>query len=215
LALRNLAGVVFPWFSALEITEAQQAPPQPEAKFRTLVQTSPLAIGRKSASLDERELHRMRPEAGEKPVGKQIPVAVLAEGRFRSAFTAGTLPKGVDVERFRAAQTGDTQSRLLVIGTPYLVSDVLLQRPENAEIFRINQAFLVNLLEAVTGDTDLLAARSRLRSPEYLQEADPVFQAMFKWFHILFLPILVAILGTMRMFRRNRRLGLASTKGAA
>ncbi len=211
-ALANLQDVVIPWGSGLERQDARQ----PQAKFEDLVRSSTGAIPKKTLNLAEVNLHSLRPEAADRRTGVQVPVAVLASGRFRSLFRADSLPPGVARDRFRPAQAVNSESRLIVIGSSHLLSDALLQRQENAEVFRLNFVFLLNLLEAASGDTDLLAARSRVRSLAYLANVGPGFQSAFKWFHILFLPILLAVWGTLRLTRRNRRIGLAAeSEGAA
>ena len=207
-ALTNLAAVVLPWGSGLDLKTVKQ----PDARFEVLVQTSAGVIEKKSQNLAEATLHALQMEGADRRAGRQIPVAVLASGKFRSIFSAGSLPPGADKERFRNAQAANSESRLIVIGSSFLLSDILLQRQENAEIYRFNHIFLSNLLEAAAGDTDLLAARSRVRAPEYLGNLGTGFQGFFKWFHILFLPSLLAIWGTVRLNRRNRRVGLPLTE---
>lgn len=207
-ALADLSAVIFPWLSGLDIKSAKQ----PDAKFEVLVQSSAGAISKNNLSLDVRHLNELKPEPGDARTGRQVPTAVLAQGKFRSIFQADTVPaaiSGAERALFRTAQAANSESRIVVMGTAYLVSDVLLQRPENAEIYRFNQVFLTNILEAVSGDTDLLAARSRIRSPEYVENVSPGFKSFFKWFHILFLPLLVGAWGTWRLASRNRRSGLA------
>lgn len=205
-SLRDLEAIIFPWFSGLDLKEALQ----PKVKYSVLVQSSTGAISRKTGNFDPRSLYVMRPEPNESRTGRHIPLAIMAVGKFKSAFSADSLPTGVRADRFRAEQTGDDISRMIVMGTPYLVSDVLLQRQENAEIFRYNQTFLMNLLEAVSGDEDLIAARSRIPQMRLLESTGETFQTLFKWFHILLLPLGLAVFGTLRLIRRNQRMGITS-----
>ena len=210
-ALANLAAVVIPWASSLDLKTVKQ----PDARFEVLVQSTATAIPKKSLNLADSNLHSLQMEAADRRTGRQVPIAVLASGKFRSIFSAETVPPGADRARFRSAQATNSESRLIVIGSSYLLSDILLQRAENAEIYRFNHIFLSNLLEAAAGDNDLLAARSRVRAPEYLANVGTGFQSLFKWFHILFLPSVLAIWGTVRLTRRNRRVGLPSEESSS
>ena len=153
----------------------------------------------------------METEPGDKPAGEnRIPLAVFAKGKFKSAFTADNLPPDSNPKQFMAEQIDDSKANLIVIGTPYLVSDILLQRQGNAEVYQYNQIFLTNLLESVSGDDELLAARSRVKVTNYLERTGEAFESLFKWFHILFLPAILSIFGAIRLMQRNKRLGIAT-----
>ena len=208
--IRNTSQVVVPWFSGLDIREAAQGT---DVKYTTLVQTTEGAVKRTSSSLGLKEIQDVGRSPTDERVPRPVPVAVLANGKFHSAFTLNTIPKNEDRAKFREIQPGDTKSNLLVIGSPYLVSDMLLKNEFNMQIYRVNYSFLVNALEAIGGDTDLLAARSRIRSIERLSQTSKLGETIFTWFHILALPLLLGIYGTVRLARRNQRRGLESSTG--
>ena len=111
-ALKELQQLIFPWFSSLDVKEARQA----EVSFSTMIQSSPQAITRDSSSLSLRDIQSIGQEGGDSRVEGPRPVAVLAQGKFRSAFSSDKLPEGVNVDRFRSAQVGDTRGTLAVIG---------------------------------------------------------------------------------------------------
>lgn len=213
--------VVIPWFSGLDVQEARQ----PEMKYKVLVESSEDAISRESSSLNLKDIQTVGELPSDKKVQAPQPIVVLAEGRLLSAFTEDTLPKDVDKNSFKPAQSGESKSTIVVVGSPYLVSDVLLRNEPNLEIFKLNQSFVTNLLEGIGGDTDLLAARSKVRtidtihSPPALFEAlgmsAGTFETLFKFFHIFTLPVALGVFGALRMLDRNRRKGLETTKGKA
>ncbi len=214
-AVLPIEQIVFPWFSGLDVKEALQ----PDARFSVLVQSSESAIARQSTALGLKELQNLGQAGTDRAVGRQVPLAVYAEGKFRSRYANRELPEGIDRAGFIARQGGQTGSKLVVIGTPYLVADILLKNELNLQIFEINKAFLANLLEVAAGDTDLLETRARVKTISQLDNFALIFgpnlgatlEALFMWFHILFVPVALAIYGTMRLFGRNRRRGLETT----
>ncbi|MBI3395608.1 MAG: GldG family protein [Spirochaetia bacterium] len=203
-ALRGNAQVVFPWFSGLKVDPNVQGD---SVRYTTLVQTTGRAVQRTSSQMDLREMLKIG-GPGDAYLPERHPLAVMATGRFKSAFSGDTLPKGIDKTMFRSGQTGDSVSNILAIGTPYIVSDMLLKNELNMRIFRLNWAFLSNLMEAARGDTELSAARSRVRTIDYLSDTGRGFQIFFTWLHVLTIPLALAIYGTFRLIKRNRRRGI-------
>jgi ABC-type uncharacterized transport system involved in gliding motility auxiliary subunit len=196
--------LVFPWFSGLQIDRTHQK----QVDYRVLVSTTESAIRRTVSGLDLRELRRVGSDPGDTAVMERVPVAVLAKGKFMSYFNPEEIPKGVDASLFRQAQVGGTESLMAVVGTPYMVSDLLLRSDQNAQIFRLNIAFLLNLIEGISGDTDLLDARSRVRRLDTMIPFDPEVETFFKWFFTLTIPGALAIYGAFRIAGRTRKRGL-------
>ena len=92
---------------------------------------------------------------------------------------------------------------------------LLLRNQSGLQVFGINRAFVMNLLEAVQGDTDLAAARSRVPALSHLSPLFPespalqsVFESLFTYINVLLIPLCLAIFGTLRLMRRNQRRGL-------
>ena len=204
-AIAPLQMVIMPWFSGLDIKEALQK----DVKFYPLIHSSPGAVSATSGNFTAQSLHTWAPKAEDKRVQNPVPLVVYSQGKFRSAFTEENLPEGQDKERFRRGQKEDTISRLVVIGSPYMVSDIFFKNRSNQVYFSYNYAFLSNLLEVVQGDSDLSAARLRKRiSNQISRKTGKGFERFFQWLHILLLPAALGIFGTLRLVRRNQRLGL-------
>lgn len=208
-ALAPITQLVLPWFSTLDLREATQ----PNVKFQALIVTTPGAIRKENASLDYLDAAKVGTQPDDARLGRAEPVAVLASGRFQSAFRRESLPEGADPALFRESQAGATESKVLVVGTPYLVSDVLFRNETGAAVFGLNRAFLLNLMESIQGDADLAAARARVRTvsrlgPAFTQSA--FLQFIYTWFHILAIPAGLAIYGIARLSGRNRRRGIES-----
>ncbi len=214
-AVRGVQQVVFPWFSGLDIAATKQ----PEVSFVPLAISTPDAISKETAPLGLREMQQIGRDPSDVRVDRPVPVAVLASGRFQSAFTAKEVPKGEDAAAFRAAQSASTKSSLIVLGSAYMVSDILLRNEPNFQIFRINQAFIMNLVEAAQGQNDLASARARVAGIDYIrplfardESLQSKFEKFFMWFHILLLPVLLGVYGARRLSLRNRRRGLEEAK---
>lgn len=213
---RYTGQAVVPWFSDVAYNEKVQS----DVRYRVLLHTSQDVLYREGGSLSLKDLQKVGRERSDVPAGGALPLLIEAKGVFRSAFADGDLPvkdsdKGVDA--FRPGQAANSESTLLLAGTPYLVSDIFLRSEQNLQIFRLNAGFVSALIEKLQGDTDLSAARSHVPSiptlrdpPEIVQYFLPVawFERLFQWMHVLILPGLVAVSGVLRLLRRNRKAGL-------
>ena len=202
-ALAAIGQLVFPWFSSLDIKQAKQ----PGLTFETLVQTSSSAVSLPFANLGYREVNSM----GKNPkeyLGYRAATAVLASGKFKSVYLQKDIPKGADKALHLENQAGETKANLVVIATPYLVSDIMFRNQSGTRIFRLNSAFILNLMEAVEGDTDLLEARSRQRTLSRLIVESNWLKSFISWSFGLVLPFVLSLLGAFRLARRNRKRGL-------
>jgi len=204
-SMASVQQLIFPWFSSIGINKNMQE----LVTYTPLVHTSPRAIKRSASSLELRELAKVGSGPGDEILNEELPVAAMAQGKFKSLFDESNLPKEADSKTFRPGQSGGTQSTIILIGTPYLTSDILLQNRTNAQIFRINLSFLANLIETALGDTDLIAARSKIHYLDTLIQIGKTFELIFSWFFILFIPLLIGIYGIIRLYHRNKRRGIS------
>jgi len=203
-SLSSVEQVILPWFSSIDVMKSKQN----QVQYKTLIQTSPAALKRNASSLELRELAKIGTGPGDEIIQEELPVAVYAKGKFQSGFSQDSLPEEAKADEFRSGQAGGTESSIVIIGTPYMVSDVLLQNRTNAQIFQINLSFILNLIEAAYGDTDLIEARSKIRYLDTLAQTDKTFETLFSWFFILSIPLIIGIYGAFRIFQRNKRRGL-------
>ncbi len=208
-SLAPVEQLVFPWFSSLELREASQ----PGLQYEILVQTSGRAVKRLGTSLDYAEVQKIGKSVGDQFVEQQLPVAALAKGKLKSAFSLDEIPPGVDRKLYKEEETADVTTNLAVIATPYILADILLRSDNGAQVFSLNRAFLFNLIEAMEGDTDLLAARSRQRTFATFSFDNPLLERIITWSFVLLLPLILALYGLLRLTRRSRLRGIA-TKAA-
>jgi ABC-type uncharacterized transport system involved in gliding motility auxiliary subunit len=204
--MKNISYVIFPWFSDLSYDPQKQ----PEAKYYVLVKTTPKAILRKETSLSLKDLQFVgqKPlQEGESFSNASLPVMILAQGKFRSAFK--DIKSKEITSSFLEGQLANTEGKILLIGTPYLVSDIFFRNEANIEYFKVNYSFVQNLLEYLQGDTDLIAVRSKMPFISVIQYQFPVeLQKIFAWFHTLTIPVILGIYGFIRLKNRYRKKGV-------
>ncbi len=205
-SLAPIEQMVFPWFSSLEVKEALQ----PKVKFQTLIQSSSQAISLPTLNLGYGEVQKAS-QGGQARLGYQAPIAVLAKGSFQSAYPSKReIPKGADRLLHLKEQLKESSSHFVLMGTPYLVSDILLRNQMGTSVFSLNRAFIFNLLEAVEGDTDLVAARSRQKTLSTLIVKSKLMKSVISWSFSLGLPLLLGIGGAVRLSRRGHKRGIVS-----
>ena len=206
-AVAPLQQIILPWFSALDLREATQ----PGVEFRELIRSSPYVFRKENTGVDFQEVIDAVQSGTEPFLNQPATLAVLASGKFQSAFGPETLPAGADVTRFRPGQVGDSQGNLVVVGTPYLVSDIMFRTQSGLTAMQINRAFILNLLEVFIGDNDLLEARSRVRGfaqlKLWVQESEG-FQRVITYLFVVGLPLGLALYGFVRLRGRAQRRGL-------
>lgn len=202
-SIETMEQVVVPWFSGLDVTEASQ----PDVAYTTLLQTGTRAVLRESSSLDLKDIQGVGGSPGDEWSGRNIPVAVLATGKFRSEFSKDTIPDGLEKESWLEEGRSD-RSSILIMGTSYFLSDMLLQNDVNVQAFQLNQAFLLNLLEGMGGDQDLAEARARVPGIFFMEKPGEPFESIFSWLHVTLFPLLLGIYGFFRLWKRNRKQGI-------
>jgi ABC-type uncharacterized transport system involved in gliding motility auxiliary subunit len=203
---KNISYVIFPWFSDLSYDPQKQ----PEVKYYVLVKTTPKAILRKESSLSLKDLQFVgqKPlQEGESFSNASLPVMILAQGKFRSAFKE--IKSKELASSFLEGQLANTEGKILLIGTPYLISDIFFRNEANIEYFKVNYSFVQNLLEYLQGDTDLIAVRSKMPFISVIQYQFPVeLQKIFAWIHTLTIPVILGIYGFIRLKNRYRKKGV-------
>jgi ABC-type uncharacterized transport system involved in gliding motility auxiliary subunit len=190
------SAILLPWVSGIETYQDKQ----PEANFETIIQSSPEA-DRKTEFVMIGEEQIANVEI--KPNGTPIKLGVLIKGKLKSAFSKNTIPQGLNKDTFLEKTKDDKTSQILVIGTPYLISDFLIT-DQYFEVFqKTNLPFFMNLMDIFNGDTDLIAMRFK---QSYIKNIKPVKrfeQVLFTSINILLIPLLIGVYAFARMKKRN------------
>lgn len=207
---KNISYVVFPWFSDVQYN----AKVQPGVEYKVLIQTSEKIIEKKEIALNLKELQSILKGKEEAFVNQKLPVMVLAKGKFISGFKDEYESNNLEIEEnqkrnFLVGQLGNTEGKIILLATPYLVSDIFFRNEGNLEYFKINMIFINNILEYLQGDTDLLAVRSKVATVPFLKIAfDRSLELLFSWFHTLLIPVGLAIYGFIRLKKRYKKQGV-------
>ncbi|MBE7412751.1 MAG: GldG family protein [Leptospiraceae bacterium] len=188
--------LLLPWVSSIEINPDKQK----EAKFVKILESTPnaskkgdfLNIGENSVATSELT-----------PNGSPILLGLHIEGALNSAFTQDSIPKLEKKENFISKTVIGKKNNIVVLGTPYLVSDILATREFRETFQETNIPFVMNLLDSMSGDTDLLAARGRKGTIMNLHPFSKTTQIFFSFFNVLAVPIFLALFAFSRLKRRN------------
>lgn len=194
---KNSSAVLLPWVSGIDIKKEKQ----PDAAYNVIIQSTRDADRRADyLTVGENQAAKMQI----KPNGNNIPLGVHIEGVLKSAFRKENIPASANASLFKEKTDQGKKSQIVVIGTPYLISDILLKRETQDTFVKTNIPFFLNLVDILSGDTDLLAARSR---SSYIQNIKPVTkfsQFVYSFINILLIPILAGIYAFWRIKKRNK-----------
>jgi len=184
----RLESIVLPWASSLEPVE-----PAAAAAATVLARSSQEAYV-KSGDYDfspqpRREVDPSRTAAPDRPL------VVLLTGRFPSFWRDKKPPAAGNSSTFRA-QSAETS--ILVVGTSRLADvNLLRQFPENG-------AFLLNAVDWMTLGPDLIGIRSRAADERLLAPVSDQAKSFIKILNIIVVPLLIALLGVVRLNARRR-----------
>ncbi|MCB1193947.1 MAG: Gldg family protein, partial [Leptospiraceae bacterium] len=195
---KDMQYLLLPWVSGIDTF----ADNQKGAKIHTLIQSTKEA-GRNAEyiMIGESQVESQEITAN----GKPIPLGIHVEGSLTSYFKAENLPEKANKETFLAKTLEGKKSQIVTIGSPYLISDILAVNREFIEVFReTNIPFVLNMLDVLSGDTDLLEARSKSSVIFPLKPIPKPYQIVLSFFNILLFPILISIYAFIRIKRRTR-----------
>ncbi|MEI7012075.1 GldG family protein [Leptospira licerasiae] len=187
---KNQDSLLIPWSSSLDLLPDKQK----EVQFTVLAKSGPEAESRtEPISLGEKQILSTPIQAN----GGPFILGVYAEGKFTSYF-----PDNKQEGPLSPNKPSKT-SRILVFGSPYLVSD-LLAFPEFSEILKnSNIPFLLNSIDILKGETDLLEVRSKQSAVLKLKPLPFFLETSISLFHLFLVPGLLALYAFRRLKRRN------------
>ncbi|EMK25107.1 GldG family protein [Leptospira kirschneri] len=187
--------LLLPWTSSLTLFPDKQ----PRVKMETILSSSEEAEIRSSAvAIGEKQILANPIRSG----GRKIILGATLEGSFKSRFDS--IPKTFKKSNsfFKQTLEGKT-TKILVIGSPYLVSD-FLALPETRKIYQeSNIPFLLNSLNISEGDTDLIEIRGKKSAFLKLNPFSETEKNIFNFLNILGIPALLGLYTFLRIRRRN------------
>jgi ABC-2 type transport system permease protein len=163
-------------------------------------------------SLDEVRLTPRQEQFNE----RFLPVAVLLEGKFESAFTNRGIPQLFPDTLLLPRESGEG-SAMLVVSDGDMIRNDILPTPQGVRILPLgsdrytkqtygNKEFIVNAIQYLTGHQGLISLRSRQLTLRMLDK-NKISHARTKWILINMIgpPLLVILLGILYTWLRKRR----------
>ncbi|PJZ66419.1 gliding motility ABC transporter [Leptospira wolffii] len=190
---KDQENLLLPWTSSLEILSEKQK----NVKYEVLAKSGTEAESRaEPISLGEKQLQSVPIRAN----GGPFSLAVIGEGRFRSYFSDPQIRS----QKGTLLDTPESKtSRLLVIGTPYLVSD-LLAYPDFRDILRnSNIPFFLNMIDLMRGEDDLVLARTKDSAILNLKDLPFGLETGISLFNVFVIPLLLGLYGFRRLRSRS------------
>lgn len=187
--------LLLPWISSLTLFPDKQ----PKVKMETVLSTSEKAEIRSSVvAIGEKQILANPIRSG----GKKITLGAALEGSFKSRFDS--VPKTFKKSNSFLKQTLEGKTtKILVIGSPYLVSD-LLALPDTRKIYQeSNIPFLLNSFNIFEGDTDLMQIRGKKSAFLKLNPFSETEKNIFNFLNIIGIPALLGFYTFLRIYRRN------------
>jgi gliding-associated putative ABC transporter substrate-binding component GldG len=188
----RLESIVLPWTSSLEL-----AVPTGGAVKATILARSSREAFRETGDYDFSPQPRREVDPSRNPAAER-PLVVLLTGRFPSFWrdkVPPTPPSGAEAPKFRAESV---ETSILVVGTSRLAQpDFLRQFPENG-------TFLLNAVDWMTLGPELIGIRSRAAQERVLPPVAERGKSFIKIVNVIGVPLLVALLGILRLNARRR-----------
>ncbi|HQN73042.1 MAG TPA: GldG family protein [bacterium] len=193
-SIRNAGTLAFTYTSSINLNKVE------DIDYKSIVKSS-------GKSWAQSSMVMLDPSAIKEPSMSDLKVfdlAVLGQGKFKSAFTKETLPEEAKDRASDLIEKGIADGAVFYIAAPEFILDRTVQN------FQSNGIFFINMVDYLTNSTDLVNIRSRGQgfvhiSPEITDNAKNII----KWTGTLLVPFIVIVFGLIRMISRNRRSGRA------
>jgi len=188
----GLESIVIPWTSSLDVLAEEGG----DVRGEVLAASTP-SSWTESGRYDFSPQRRLQLPA-EEGARRSRPLAILLQGRFRSAWKDRE-PPPADEGGPAALIDESEETAVLVIGSSSMA------RPEFLQQFPANAVFLMNAVDWMAFGTDLIGIRSRMGGERALSELTVRERSLLKAANVLVLPSLVALYGFVTLLARRRR----------
>ena len=191
---KNASAVLLPWTSSIDVKSDKQ----PGAVYTTLIESTKKADKRAEFVIVNEE------KVAKQPINAQNTSFVLGlhvEGNLKSYFTTDTVPKET-TEAFIDKTKEGKKSQIVVFGSPYIVSDMLATN-DYLPLFRTNLSFVLNVIDILSGDTDMLSLRTKQVYTKNLKDVNKTEKFIYSFLNILLLPVGIGIYAFLRLKKRT------------
>ncbi|MCX6744292.1 MAG: GldG family protein [Candidatus Parcubacteria bacterium] len=133
---------------------------------------------------------------------KKVPMIILAEGKFTSAYAGKEAPK-LESEKTATDQKtidlADNDNQIIAVANSNFIDDQNLQRfPDNA-------VFFLNAVDYLTMGPELISIRAKALTDRPIKTLDDEAKMIVKAINIILIPLLVIIIGIVRFYRRKKK----------
>jgi ABC-2 type transport system permease protein len=153
-------------------------------------------------------------DQSDKPMLGKMPLGVLMEGQFPQVFQGQPAPTWPDAqptvepgmgpvpyESLEPAPLNPQPGKLVLFGSARMFDDFFLGRNQNALL-------LVNAVDYLAGSKELLAIRSKTMTQRVIRPVESGEKLAWRFFATIFVPILLAIFGLVRVGMRRKEAAL-------
>ena len=198
---KDIEYLLLPWAHSLSFDSSAQD----NANYEIIMQTNAKSSLLKDyVFIGEKQITSLKPDLS----SEKLTLGLDIKGKFKSAFAEA--PKGISLDEtnHQTATDFDKESELIIIGSPYLLSDLLVL-PEFRDLYQsANIPFMVNAYEILNGNQELVEARYKQSIFEPLQPFSEYEKIIYNIIHIIFIPLCIIIFAFFRMKSRNSNIML-------
>lgn len=193
---KDLDYLLLPWSHSLSYNKDKQ----PNANYEVIMQTSSKSsLLTDYVFVGEKQIANLNPKMS----SDKIPLALDIKGNFISYFKIHKQDSQIEAKDLIETTIIGKESELIVIGSPYLISDLLVL-PEFRELYQAaNVPFLVNAYEILNGNQELVEARYKKSLFEPLQPFTDSEKILYNIINIILLPMGIILFAFFRMKSRN------------
>lgn len=210
--VNRLSGLIMPWASDIQIL-ADTADTANQIRVTELVKTSKFSWPMSGRyNLDPQGQFNAPPE-----LMKQHTMAAALSGKFTSFYKGRKIPTypmkvrnedGTETEKdtlnpgdaVRKILTESPETRILLVGSSRFATEQFVQQSNG-----INLNFFLNAADWMAQDDDLVTIRSRKIVDRPLKKLTPAKRNLVKWANVIVMPILIILIGLIRMIVRNKK----------
>ncbi|MCG9875698.1 MAG: GldG family protein [Leptospiraceae bacterium] len=193
---KDLEYLLLPWAHSLSYNKDKQ----PNANYEVIMQTSSKSsLLTDYVFVGEKQIANLNPKMS----SDKIPLALDIKGNFTSYFKIQKQDSKIEAKDLIESTILGKESELIVISSPYLISDLLVL-PEFRELYQAaNVPFMINAYEILNGNQELVEARYKKSLFEPLQPFTGSEQILYNIIHIILLPMCIILFAFFRMKSRN------------
>jgi ABC-type uncharacterized transport system involved in gliding motility auxiliary subunit len=194
---KNLEYLLMPWSHSISYDDSKQT----KASFDVFLESTNKASTKEDyLYIGEKEVAKLEL----KPVLKKIPLGLHVKGNLQSYFQNKDTTKLNSSGIFLPSTIDNLLSQIIIIGSPYIISDLLVL-PEYRDLYQsFNVPFLMNLYDILDGEDGIIEVRSKKSIFEPLNPFSPTEKIAYNIINLFLLPFCISIYSFIRIYNRNR-----------